>query len=375
MVVALSITEKRPTRLPIAVGLNATLTVHEEPAGNDEPHAFAVMLKSPGSVPVKPMLVNETVPEPPAVSVNVCALVSEPTSSDPNTSEDGFMVSVVVLAAIPVPLRATVCGLLLAVSVKVNVAVRTPMAVGVKIRSTEQAVCRLEVRQALILMAKSAGSAPDRLTLEIEIGEPALFVSVTDSIPLAEPTATLPKFRLVGFTLADPLTALPPVPESGTLSAVELLLTVMLQVAENDPMVAGLNVIEAAQLAAAVRVGPQELEVILKSPAFVPDIAPAPSVTESDVPFVIVIDCVLLAVPLVTVPNDKLIGDTLTWPIETLESVPVPDSEISWELVEPLLVMTSVADRVAVAMGLKITVMLHVADGARVVPQVFWEIE
>lgn len=83
----------------------------------------------------------------------------------------------------------------------------------------------------------------------------------------------------------------------------------------------------------------------------------------------------LLAVPLVTVPNDKLIGDTLTWPIETLESVPVPDSEISWELVEPLLVMTSVADRVAVAMGLKITVMLHVADGARVVPHVFWEIE
>lgn len=290
MVVALSITEKRPTRLPIAVGLNATLTVHEEPAGKDEPHAFAVMLKSPGSVPVKPMLVNETVPEPPAVNVNVCALVSEPTSSDPNTSEDGFMVSVVVLAAIPVPLRATVCGLLLAVSVKVNVAVRTPMAVGVKIRSTEQAVCRLEVRQALILMAKSGGSAPDRFTLETEIGEPALFVSVTDSIPLAEPTATLPKFRLVGFTLADPLTALPPVPESGTLSAVELLLTVMLQVAENDPMVAGLNVIEAAQLPAAVRVGPQELEVILKSPAFVPDIAPAPSVTESDVPFVIVID-------------------------------------------------------------------------------------
>lgn len=69
----MSATEKSATRLPMAVGLNATLTAHEEPAVKEEPHAFAVMLKSPGSVPVKPMLVKETAPDPPAVSVNVCA--------------------------------------------------------------------------------------------------------------------------------------------------------------------------------------------------------------------------------------------------------------------------------------------------------------
>ena len=83
---------------------------------------------------------------------------------------------------------------------------------------------------------------------------------------------------------------MPPVPESATLSGVELLLTVMLQVAARDPVVAGLNVMEAVQVPAAARTVPQVVDEILKSLAPVPEMAPVPSVTEAEVPFVIVTD-------------------------------------------------------------------------------------
>jgi len=48
------------------------------------------------------------------------------------------IVSVVVAGGKPVPVRATVCGLLLALSTKVSVAVRVPVAEGAKIICMKQ---------------------------------------------------------------------------------------------------------------------------------------------------------------------------------------------------------------------------------------------
>jgi hypothetical protein len=108
--------------------------LQEEPAAIEEPQVLPVMVKSPGLVPVKPKLVKLAVPEPPAFTLKVLVAAAEPTVCEAHDSEDGLNVIVVVGGGVPVPVRATFCGLLLAPSVMVRFAVRVPVAVGAKIR-------------------------------------------------------------------------------------------------------------------------------------------------------------------------------------------------------------------------------------------------
>lgn len=173
--VALSTTEKSATRLPIAAGVNATFTVHEAGAVSEAGQLFAVIGKSFGSVPAMVSLVRETVPEPPAAMVKVCAAEVDPTVCEPKDSDDGLMVMVAVFAAVPVPLSVAVCGLLPAVSTNVMVAVRAPGAVGEKMTPMEQVAlgCRAEVRHPLVLMVKSAVFAPEIVTELTEIADVA----------------------------------------------------------------------------------------------------------------------------------------------------------------------------------------------------------
>lgn len=98
---------------------------------------------------------------------------------------------------------------------------------------------------------------------------------------------TVPNDKLVGATLTCPEGA-EPVPVSGTLSAVELLLTDISQVAARVPEAVGLNAMVAVQVPDAAKVDPQLVDEIEKSPAFVPVMVPVPSVTEAVVPFVTV---------------------------------------------------------------------------------------
>lgn len=59
-------------------------------------------------------------------------------------------------AATPVPLSATVCGLLLPVSVMVSVPVRKPRAVGVKVTEIVQRLPAARVVEQLVVRVKSA---------------------------------------------------------------------------------------------------------------------------------------------------------------------------------------------------------------------------
>lgn len=93
---------------------------------------------------------------------------------------------------------------------------------------------------------------------------------------------------VVGLRVAEPLAAVAPVPESETLSAVELLLTVIVQDAVSAPVVLGVKVIDAVQVPAAAKVVPQVVEEIVKSLGSVPERVPVPRVTEPEVAFVIV---------------------------------------------------------------------------------------
>jgi hypothetical protein len=81
-------------------------------------------------------------------------------------------------AVVPVPLRLTVCGLLLALSVSVRVAVREPVAVGANVTLITQvplaATEELVLQVVPLAMAKSPGLVPPN----------AMLVKVNDAVPL-----------------------------------------------------------------------------------------------------------------------------------------------------------------------------------------------
>jgi len=72
---------------------------------------------------------------------------------------------VAVTAVTPVPLSATVCGLLLPLSVIVSVAVRKPRTVGVKVTEIVQLLPAVRVVEQLVLRVKSARFEMMLLTL------------------------------------------------------------------------------------------------------------------------------------------------------------------------------------------------------------------
>ncbi len=77
------------------------------------------------------VMFNEAVPL--LVRVTDCAALLVPTSWLAKVRLVGERLTAGALAAVPVPVRFTVCGLSLASSVMVIVPVRVPVAVGVKV--------------------------------------------------------------------------------------------------------------------------------------------------------------------------------------------------------------------------------------------------
>ena len=116
-------------RLPGAVGVNVTLIVQLPPAVTELPHVLA-WAKSPAFVPVTARLVMLKLAFPVLFRVTVCAVLVVPTDWLPKVR----LVAVrLTTGAVPVPVRLTVCGLPLALSVMLTEAVRVPGAVGVNL--------------------------------------------------------------------------------------------------------------------------------------------------------------------------------------------------------------------------------------------------
>ena len=186
---------------------------------------------------------------------------------------------------VPVPETATCCGLLLALSVKLSVAVRVPEVVGLKMMLAVQLAEAARVEPQVVLKTeKSPGLVPVKPAGLRVIVPLLLLVSVTTFCPPALPTATLPQTSEVGEAEAEPPAAAA-VPESATVSGDEP--AVMLQVAVSVPEVVGLKSTEAVQLEDAAREDPQVV-VAPKSLASVPVIPAAPRATALAVLFVTV---------------------------------------------------------------------------------------
>ena len=112
------------------------------------------------------------------------------------------------------PVSATVCGLLVAESVKTREAERAPAAAGLKTMPTEQLApgARL-LPHVLLAFVKSAAFVPVTLMVLIAIEAVLPFFRVVVFVPLLDPRFTLPNEREDGLTVAPVV----PRPDSATV--------------------------------------------------------------------------------------------------------------------------------------------------------------
>jgi hypothetical protein len=141
LLVALLVTDNEPVRVPVPLGWNVTLTVHEAPAAIDEPQPL-VWLKSPLAATADTVAV--AVPE--FARVTVWARLVAPTVVEPKVSDDGDAARVEeVPLPDPVPVKETVAGPLPALLETVNVPALVPELLGwnVTLTTQEEPVARL----------------------------------------------------------------------------------------------------------------------------------------------------------------------------------------------------------------------------------------
>ncbi len=178
----------------------------------------------------------------------------------------------------PVPVRATVWLPAVVLSKTFRVAVRVPLAVGVKVMVTRQVAFALmvpEVGQVLAeLMAKSPGSAPVRVMLLMLRATVVLVsVSVEDCPALVVPMVWEAKVKVAGRSVAVARAAAAPVPVRLTVCGLPVALSVTLSVAVRVPVAVGVKVMVTRQVALALMVpdvGQVLAELIAKSPGSVP---------------------------------------------------------------------------------------------------------
>lgn len=198
---------------------------------------------------------------------------------------------------------------------------------------------------------------------------PPLLVRVAVFEPLVWPKGRLPQVMEEGETVSA-IEELAPVPDKATVSGVEELLLVMVQLAESAPDVVGWKTMFAVQLAEVARVDPQLVEETAKSEASVPEMPALLRVMEPEVLFVTVMICALLDEPVATLPKDKVAGNTVTLPDDP--PAPRPETATCCGLLPALSVKLSVAVRVPEAVGLNRMVAVQLDPVARLEPQVFW---
>jgi len=117
----------------------------------------------------------------------------------------------------PVPERVAVCGLPVALSVRVTEAAKDPLAAGMNVTLTVQLAPAATLPPQLLLCAKSPGFAPVSLMLLMLKAALPVLLSVEVWAELVVPTAWLPKARVVGDKLAVGCPTPTPVPDKEML--------------------------------------------------------------------------------------------------------------------------------------------------------------
>src|SRR2546421_40767 len=144
--------------------------------------------------------------------------------------------------AIPVPETPAVWGLLLALSVTVNVALREPVAVGVKVTLMVQVplAARVEgLRGQLLVCPKSPGMVPGKSIIVLVNAVPVGLERVTAWAALVVPTSCFPKS---GSGCGGGLGGLLSVPDPPAVGVLLLALSVTVKVALRAPVADGVKV-------------------------------------------------------------------------------------------------------------------------------------
>src|SRR5207244_1880436 len=175
---ALSVAVNVALRVPVAVGVKVTLMMQVPLAAKVEGLRGQLLVcpKSPGLVPVKPMLVMVNAAPLGFESVTTLAALVVFTLWFPN---DGSGEGERPGRPAPVPVTPAVWGLLLALSVTVNVALRVPTTVGVNVTSIEQLAPAARPAPQLLVCAKSPLLVPVKAMLVMLSAELVPFWSAT----------------------------------------------------------------------------------------------------------------------------------------------------------------------------------------------------
>jgi hypothetical protein len=179
----------------------------------------------------------------------------------------GVTVSCPVLVT-PVPDSGTFCGLLLALSVKLSVALRVPVPPGVKVTKTVQLDPAVRLAAQLLVFVKSAAFVPEIPIPLMEIDDVIPFVSFTDFPTLVEPTVTFPNAMEVGLT--ENVAAVPS-PVRATVRGLLLPAILKFNVALRGPVAVGAKATYTTQFDDAPSDDPHVVPLaFLKSLAFAP---------------------------------------------------------------------------------------------------------
>ena len=188
----LVVTSSAPLMVPLYWGVNVTTMVQVAPPARELPQLPPVTEKSALAVELRVIAV-------------VCMLVRvtvaddvEPTAALGNVR----LVGLTVIGASPVPVSLTSCGLVPALSLKVNAPVIAPTPLGLNVTFTVQLLFAASELLQLFVSLKS----PLATIEPMESGPEPEFVSFTALEALVVPAATFAKARV--FSLTD---AVPPV--------------------------------------------------------------------------------------------------------------------------------------------------------------------
>jgi hypothetical protein len=249
---ALSVTETLAVLVLMAVGEKITEITQLAPAATLEPQVL-VCEKSAMLLPVMVKLVMSSGAVPVLDSVTIWGGLLKPTAVVGNVREMGKKTTAGVP---PVPESGTLCAPPGAVSEKLRLALSDAPTLGINVTLTVQLAPGATIEPQPFVMGKSAAFVPVTVTLLMVRDTVPEFVRVTTNGALCEPTATLPKARLVGarVALADP-----PVPVSGTFCEPPAALSVKVRLALSALARLGSKVTLAVQLAPAARLDPHVL--------------------------------------------------------------------------------------------------------------------
>lgn len=202
-----SVMARDAVRAPTAVGLKRTLIVQLPPPARLDPQVV-VREKSPLFVPVMAMLEMLIAVVARFRRVTLVALLVVPTVRLANAIEVGDKET-----AVPVPLRLTVCGLVLALSATVTAALLVPTALGENVTEIVHELPAARLVPQVVDRAKSAVFVPVMAMLVMLKVAVPVFLSVTAVPVLVVPSCRVPNETDVG----DKVTAgAVPVPVIGT---------------------------------------------------------------------------------------------------------------------------------------------------------------